>query len=75
MKYVISINPIFISLILSLFQAVQAQNNKSHFSQCDDKQDLSAMFPSAAIVKVIIYDYYLWSFMLQTVKYKYMILL
>ena len=40
-----------------LFQAVQAQNNKSHFSQCDGKQDLSAMFPTAAIVKVIIYDY------------------
>ena len=36
-----------------LFQAVQAQNNKSHFSQCDDKKDLSAMFPTGAIVKVI----------------------
>ena len=42
---------------VSPFQAVQAQNNKSHFSQCDGKQDLSAMFPSGAIVKVIIYHY------------------
>ena len=38
---------------LFLFKAVQAQNNKSHFSQCDGKTDLSAMFPTGAIVKVI----------------------